>query len=137
MGSGLKWKLLVGLAVGGAVLAYATQVGEPLDWTRLVGIPAVLVGVYLLFSIGNAQIRARAQPFYHTLILREDHIEVSDRLRRTTDRYPWRAFERVEITPQHFTIRRRKAPRGEEYMIRRDKLTTAEQRFLGERLVEL
>ena len=137
MGSRLKPTWLVGLAILGFGIGYWSQVGEVIDWTRLLGIPAALVVIYLLFSIGNAQIRARAQPFYHTLILREGHIEVTDKLRRVTDRYPWEDFERVEITPEHFTIRRRAAPRGEEYMIRRGKLSGAEERFLGERMVEM
>ena len=137
MGSRLKPTWMVGLAIAGLALAYWTQVGEVLDWTRLLGFPAVLMVGYLLFSIGSAQIRARAQPFYHTLVLRDDHVEVADRLRRTSDQYPWSDFERVEITPAHFTIRRRGAPRAEEYMIRREKLSAEEQRFLGERLVEL
>lgn len=137
MGSRLKPLRIIGLVAVGAILAYATQPGGVLDWTRLLGIPGALVGIYLLFSIGNAQIRARAQPFYHTLVLRERHVEVSDRLRGTSDRYPWEDFERLEITPRHFIIRRRGAPRAEEYMISREKLTAEEQRFLGERLVEL
>ena len=137
MGSRLKPTWLVGLAILGAAIGYWSQVGEVIDWTRLLGIPAALIGIYVLFSIGNAQIRARAQPFYHTLILRYDHIEVTDKLRRVTDRYPWEDFERVAITPQHFTLRRRGAPRGEEYMIKRDRLSEREERFVGERMVEL
>ena len=137
IGSRLQPTWVVGLALLGAGVGYWSQVGEVIDWTRLLGTPAALVGVYLLFSIGNAQIRARAQPFYHTLVLRDDHVEVTDELRRVTDRYPWADFERVAITPEHFTIRRRGAPRGEEYMVKRAKLSEAEERFLGERMVEL
>lgn len=137
MGSRVQPAWIVGLVIAGVALAYWTRVGEVIDWGRMLGYPALLLGVYALVKIGNAQIRARAQPFYHTLKLREGEIEVVDQLRGRTARYPWRAFERVEITPHHFTIRRRDAPRGEEYLIRRDKLSEAEQRFLGERLVEL
>ena len=137
MGSRVRPAWLVGLVIVGVGLAYWTQVGEVIDWRRMLGYPALLLGLYGLVKIGNAQIRARAQPFYHTLTLREDGVEVVDQLRRHTERYPWRDFERVAITPDHFSIRRRGAPRGEEYLIRRDKLSRAEQRFLGERLVEL
>ena len=137
MGSRIKPVWLIVLANAGVAMAIGTRGDDGIDWTRMIGFPLVLIEGYLLLSIGNAQIRARAQPFYHTLVLRDDHIEVSDRLRRTSDRYPWADFERVEIAPGNFTIRRRGAPRGEEYVIDRGKLTAAEERFLGERMVEL
>ena len=137
MGAGVRATWIVGLVLAGVALAYLTQVGEVIDWRRMLGYPVVLLGVYGLVKIGNAQIRARAQPFYHTLILRDDHIEVADRLRRVTDRYPWEEFARVEITPAYFVIRRRAAPRGEEYLIRRSTLNAEEERFLGARVVGL
>ncbi len=137
MGRRIKPIPILILAAVGIVLAEATRATGSAYWTRLIGFPLVFVGGYLLVLIGGAQIRARAQPFYHTLVLREDEIEVQDRIRKTNERYAWRDFERLEITPRYFSIRRRGAPRGESYMIDRAKLSADEQAFLGERIIEL
>ncbi len=125
------------LAAIGIVLAEATQTNGTAYWTRLIGFPLIFVGGYLLVLIGGAQIRARAQPFYHTLVLREDDIEIQDQIRKTRERFPWSDFERLEITPRYFSIRRRGAPRGESYLIDRAKLDNTEETFLAERIIEL
>ncbi len=125
------------LAAAGFVLAEATRATGSGYWMRIVGFPLVFVGAYFLVLIGSAQLRARAQPFFHTLVMRDDDIEVRDEIRGRQERYPWSDFERVEITPAYFSIRRRGAPRGESYLINRAKLSEAEQAFLGERIIEL
>lgn len=137
MGSRIRPLPLLVLGAVGVVLAEATRSTGEAYWVRVIGFPLVFIAGYLLVSIASAQIRARAQPFSHTLILRDEEIEVRDRLRGRTATYPWADFERVEVTPRYFSIRRREAPRGESYLIDRQKLSADEQTFLGQRIIEL
>ena len=125
------------LAGAGLVLAEATRAEGQQYWLRAVGFPLVLVLNYFITQLAFAQIRAKAQPFDHTLEIDDDGIRITDNYRQRTRQHPWTEFERLSIDARHFTIRRRGASRGESYMIDRKKLTDEEERFLGERLVEL
>ena len=137
MGERVRWWHLGGLALVGLVLAEATRAEGQAYWVRVIGFPLVFVGLYLLAQLASAQLRARGQPFDHTLRIDADGIEITDNFRRRAERHPWSAFERLGVDARHFTIRRRGAERGESYLIDRRKLSPDEERFLGERLIEL
>ena len=119
------------------VLASITTWPATAEWLRTALWGAIVAGAYFLVKLGSAQVRARAQPFDHTLTLREEGVELRDNLRDRTERFGWDEVERVAITDAAFEVRRRGTERGESYLISRAKLSPEEERFLGERLVEL
>lgn len=127
----------IGIGVLALILASATRWPLTAEWLRTVVWGAIVAGAYFLVKLGSAQVRARAQPFDHTLTLREEGVEVRDNLRDRTSRFGWEEVERVAITDRAFEIRRRGSERGESYLISRAKLSREEERFLGERLIEL
>ena len=106
-------------------------------WLRLPVWLAFMAAVWALISLAVAQVRAKSQPFDHTLILRPEGISLLDNLRRKEYEYDWKDFERVAIESEYFIIRRKGSDAGEQYLISRDKLSEEEERFLGERMVEL
>ena len=126
-----------GIGLLAVLLASATDWPVTAEWLRTVVWGAISAGAYFLVKLASAQVRARARPFDHTLTLSERGVEVRDNLRSRTMRYGWDEVERVAITDAAFEIRRRGAERGESYLISRAKLSAQEERFLGERLVEL
>lgn len=127
----------VGIAIVALIFASATGWPETAEWLRTVIWGAIVALAYFFVKLGSAQVRARAQPFDHTLILRDEEIELRDNLRSRTTRFGWDEVERVAITDEAFEIKRRAGSRGESYLINRAKLSPREERFLGERLVEL
>lgn len=137
MGQRIKTLPLLLLIGSGVILAEATRAEGQAYWVRLLGFPAVLVLAYILGLLGSAQLRARAQPFDHTLVISEEVVTIVDNLRRQESQHMWEEFERVQITPQHFSIRLRKASRGESYLIDRRKLSPEEENFIGRQLIEL
>ncbi len=99
---------------------------------------SIVFGVgYGLVVLGTAQLRRVSQPFDHTLDIDDDTITITDNLRRTSDLYGWSDFKRVRIDDAAYEFRLSKSKRGESYVIRRERLAPEEDRFLGERFVDL
>lgn len=127
----------IGIGMLALILASATDWPLTAEWLRTAIWGLIVAAAYFLVKLGSAQVRARAQPFDHTVTLSERGVEVRDNLRDRTSRFGWAEVERVAITDEAFEIRRRATERGESYLISRAKLSADEERFLGERLVEL
>ncbi len=106
--------------------------------------PLVRLGFWLItlavalgcIKLGAAQLRARAQPFDHTLVLEPAGVTLTDNLRRRTSHFAWSQVERVSITPAHFELRIRGSEAGEVYLLNRRKLSEQESAFVAKKLLE-
>ena len=140
----LQARRSLGLPEALLVLVLAVALAEATDWPaglapwlRYALWGLLSAGAYGLVVLAFAQVRARAQPFDHTVRLTEAGVEVRNNYSRQTSQYHWHEVERVAITPEHFEFRVAGHRQGETYLLRRARLSADEQAFVAEHLLEL